>query len=158
MKIANFQIERRPSNLQFSIYNFQFAIPAMNDAAQRFWIASLDFLRCLILIGEPKKPNSSRSRFSRYRSYEKCSCAFGLRADVNTTKVGGFVAAWVMYSTRSGYLDRVVARGCSRWRSKKRFSSAVDILLLRSACVRRARSSSFVTRNPLFAETNAIGA
>ena len=45
--------------------------------------------------GVAKKSNSSRKRFNKYRSYEKCKPGFP--PDVNTTNVGGLIPACVKY-------------------------------------------------------------
>src|SRR5687767_4466705 len=54
--------------------------------------------RIWMRIGLPKNPYVSRSRFSRNRSYEKCSL---VTAFVNNTNVGGATLACAAYITRT---------------------------------------------------------
>src|SRR6185503_4133054 len=75
--------------------------------------------------GVAKKSNCSRSRFSKYLSYEKCNP--GLPPDVKTTNVGGLIPTCVKYWIRS--LENppfagdgaVPPRGCAIAFSKKSF-------------------------------------
>src|ERR1051325_4799093 len=100
--------------------------------------------------GVAKKSNSSRRRFKRYRSYEKCNP--GLPPDVKTTNVGGRTPTCVKYCTFSRENPpfagdgAVPPRGCAMARSKKSLSCAVGIRRLRASSAFKTSDRILSTR------------
>src|SRR6185503_5827834 len=109
------------------------------------------------LSGEAKKSNSSRRRFNKYRSYEKCNP--GLPPDVKTTNVGGRTLACVKYCTLSlDIAGAVPPRGCAIARSKKSLSCDVGTRRLRASSALETSGRIFSTRCPVNAEIVITGA
>src|ERR1041385_7794105 len=98
--------------------------------------------------GVAKKSNSSRRRFNKYRSYEKCSP--GLPPDVKTTNVGGRTPTCVRYWTFNRdtppFAGAVPPRGCAIARSKKSLSCDVGTRRLRASSAFKTSDSIFSTR------------
>ena len=82
-------------------------------------------------IGVAKNSNSSRSRFSIYLRYEKCSPA--RPPDVNNMNNGGLIPAWAINCTFNRDMPPLVVAGadpplgCEIDASKKRLSCAVGM-------------------------------
>ena len=105
--------------------------------------------RTWMRIGLPKNPYDSRRRFSRNRSYEKCSFA---SAFVNSTNVGGATLVCDAYITRTLRLPDVTGGDEVVIFSMKRLSSPVGTRVRAAAATLSTISSSFGVRSPVAAE------
>ncbi len=106
-------------------------------------------------IGLPKKPNDSRSWFTRNRSYEKWNVVATL---VKNTNEGGATPTCTAYRMRTSLLPGL-AGGCTAViASMNLFSSPVGTRFLRASATRSIVSSSFGVRSPVAAEMCSTGA
>src|SRR6266571_3627561 len=138
--------------------------PIENEQCEKdhYRILLLFLCRSTIRRGVAKKSNSSRSRFCKCLSYEKCNPA--LPPAVKTTNVGGRTPTCVMYCTckrdTPPFTGAGVAppRGCAISRSKNSLSCDVRMRRLRASFARPASGRILLTRWPSKAEIVITGA